>query len=127
MMKTITGKIAIITLALSALFFQSCKDKDPSMAKIFVRSVSNELMTDARVVIIADVDNNESNIEYVDTLITNSSGFVEFNLAEYYNQAGKSINVATFDIICRKSGKEGTGRIRTRVHTTAVETVHLSN
>lgn len=97
------------------------------MAKVFVRSASNELLSDARVVIVAKVEENESSIEYVDTLMTNSSGFAEFNLNDYYSQVGKSVTVATFDVICRKSGTEGIGKMRTRVHTTAVETIKLSN
>ncbi len=125
-MKTVKSKFALLTISLAVVFTQSCKDKDPSFAKVFVRSSSNELLTDARVVIIADVEENESDMEYVDTLNTNSSGFAEFNLSEYYDQVGKSITVAKFDIICRKSGLEGTGTIRTRVNTTAVETIHIS-
>lgn len=125
-MKTITSKIALITLALSVVFLHSCKDKEPSVAKIFVRSANNELLEEARVVIIADVEKNESNIEYVDTLMTNSSGYAEFNLAGYYDQVGKSAGVARFDVICRKSGSEGIGTIRTRIHTTAVETIYIS-
>ncbi len=101
----------------------SCKDKTPSVAKIFVRSASNELLSDARVVIVANLGDNDSNIEYVDTLMTNSSGFAEFNIGEYYTKAGASISVAEFTVICRKSGFEGIGNIRTRVHTTAVETI----
>lgn len=124
-MKTITSKIAFLILILSVAFVQSCKDKAPSVAKIFVRSQSNELLAEARVVLIAAIDDNESETEYVDTLMTNSSGFAEFNLQDYYSKVGKSISVATFDVICRKSGQEGIGRIRTRVHTTAVETIRI--
>ncbi len=126
-MKTFISKIALLIILVSVGLLQSCKDKAPSVAKIFVRSASHELLSDARVVIIADVEENESTIEYVDTLMTNSSGFVEFNLDDYYSQVGKSIKVATFDLICRKSGLEGVGKIRTRVNTTAVETVKLAN
>lgn len=125
-MKTFTNKIALITIILSVAFIQSCKDKAPSIAKIFVRSQSNELLSEARVVIIAAIEDNESNTEYVDTVITNTSGFAEFNLQDYYSKVGKSVSVATFDVICRKSGHEGTGTIRTRVNTTAVETIRIT-
>ena len=61
----------------------------------------------------------------MDTLYTNSYGYVEFNIADYYETAGKKIEVANFDIIARKNDKLGYGEIRTRVYTTAVETVYL--
>lgn len=124
-MKTLKSKFALLTILLSVAFVQSCKDKTPSVAKIFVRSQSNELLSDARVVIVAAVHDNESSIEYVDTVITNSSGFAEFNLQDYYSKVGKGVSVATFDVICRKYGHEGIGKIRTRVNTTAVETIRI--
>lgn len=126
MMKTLKINFTLVIILFSVTFFQSCKDKDPSIAKIFVRSNSNELITESRVVIIADIENNESNIEYVDTINTNSSGYAEFNLKDYFDKVDKKVTVATFDIVCRKSGLEGVGKIRARVNTTAVETVHLS-
>lgn len=126
MMKTLKSNFTLVILLLSMAFFQSCKDKSPSIAKIFVRSNSNELLTDARVVIIADLENNESNIEYVDTLNTNSSGYAEFNLKDYFEKVDKKVTVGTFNIICRKSGLEGFGKIRARINTTAVETVLLA-
>jgi len=105
----------------------ACKKEAPSIAKIYVRSASNELMVSSRVVIIADVTKNESSVSYVDTLYTNSSGFVEFNLDEYYSQVDKKVKTAIFDLICNSDGNEGTGMIRTRMNTTAVETVKLIN
>lgn len=125
-MKTIKTGLTLLALATTVILIGSCKDKDPSVAKIFVRSNSNELLADTRVVLIADIDKNESTIEYVDTLISNSSGFVEFNIQDYFEKAGKTVTVANFDILCRRSGAEGVGTIRTRVHTTAVETIHLN-
>ena len=125
-MKTIKTTLTLLTL-LSALFLtQSCKNKNPSVAKVFVRSASNELVANSRVVIIADVTKNESKIEYVDTLITNTSGYAEFNLEDYFNQAGKQIDVGQFFILGRKDGMEGSGTIRARVHTTAVETIYVT-
>lgn len=102
----------------------ACK-KDPSVAKVFVRSQNNQLMTGAQVVIIADRVGNESDIEYVDTLLTNSSGYVEFMMDEYFSQTGESITVGTFDVICKKLDFEGTGRIRCRKNNTAVETIYI--
>ncbi len=95
--------------------------------KIFVRSASNELLKDAKVVIIGDVNSNPPTNAYVDTLLTNSSGFAEFNLQEYFDAAGKDNSVAYFDVIAKKDGKEGNAYVRCRAHTTTVETIFLSN
>ncbi len=113
-----------LLLICTALFSLNACKKDPAVAKIFVRSENNQLMTDARVVIIADRINNESNVEYVDTLFTNSTGYVEFFLNDYFSQTG-SVTVGTFDILCEKGNNRGTGIIRCRANNTAVETVFI--
>ncbi len=123
-MRRYTNSLLIVMALLSVGFVQSCKNKNPSVLKVFVRSASNELLPDARIVIIADISSNESTIEYVDTLMTNASGFAEFNIADYFDQTG-GVDVGNFDLICRKDGKEGKGYARCRAHTTAVETVFL--
>jgi len=104
-----------------------CKKEASSIAKIYVRTASNELAASSMVVIIADVTRNESTVSYVDTLYTNSSGYVEFNLNEYYQKVEKKIKTAIFDVICNDGLSEGTGIIRTRANTTAVETIKLAN
>jgi hypothetical protein len=123
--KNIIGKLVIFG-ALSSLFL-ACEPKDPSIAKIYVRSASNELLPDAMVVLIADIDNNTVNLEYVDTIFTNSSGYAEFVLDEYFKSVGKDVSTANFDIVAKKSGSEGNGEIRTRIHTVSVQTVKLVN
>lgn len=127
MMKQLLKSLVVVVGLLSIGFVQSCKNKNPSVIKVFVRSASNELQTGASVVIIADVDNNESTVEYVDTLLTNESGYVEFNLKAYYDKVNKGVEVGSFDVICRKNNIEGKGYIRSRVYTTAVETIYLQN
>lgn len=111
-------------------FLKSCKNDDPSVAKIFVRSASNELVVGAKVVIIGDVNSNPATIPYVDTVITNNSGFAVFYLDDHFDegvsQNGKDYTVAYFDIIAKKGSLTATGNIRTRVHTTAVETVYFN-
>lgn len=103
---------------------QSCK-KDPSVLKVYVKSAVSDIMAGARVVIIADIAENESDIEYVDTLYTNESGSIAFDVSEYFKEAGKSVETANFDIISRKDGKQGASYARVRVKNTAVETVYL--
>lgn len=126
MMKITLKKSVLFSLLALTTILASCKDDRPSVAKIYVRSESNELLSDAMVVLIAKTIDNEAKIEYVDTLMTNASGFAQFNLEEYYKQAGKNIAVANFDLVCKKSDKQGFGKIRTRIHTIAVETVKLN-
>lgn len=117
--------IAMIGLLLSGAL-QSCKNKEPSILRVFVRSHATDLQADAKVVIIADIPSNTSDKEFVDTVLTNESGIAHFNLDPYFSEVGEGNEVAFFRIIARKNGTEGTSKVRTRVHTTAVETVYLS-
>ncbi len=116
----------LLLLCATLIGFTSCK-KDPAIAKIFVRSQNNELITDAKVIIIADKELNGINLEYVDTVMTNSSGYAEIFLNDYFVKAGKEVTVGDFDIICKKLDMTGTGRVRCRANNTAVETVHIFN
>lgn len=127
-MRKTTWFIGILALAfLSIGFLNSCKNKNPSVVKIFVRSSSNELVEGAKVIIIGDQSSNPPTLEYVDTMITNNSGFAYFNVQPYYDAAGEDNSVAYFDIIVKTATKTAYGTIRSRVHTTAVETVFLPN
>jgi hypothetical protein len=128
-MEKIIGKIGILAMVVLSLGgLHSCKNKNPSVVKIFVRSASNELVAGAKVVIIGDVSSNPATLEYVDTVITNGSGFAYFNVQAYYDMAGEDDNpVAYFDIIAKTDTKQQNGSIRSRVHTTAVETLFLPN
>lgn len=126
-MKRITRKLAILSLVvLSIGFLHSCKNDNPSVIKVFVRSASNELVPGAKVVIIGDVNSNPETFAYVDTIVTNGSGFAYFNVQPYYDEAGEKENpVAYFDIVAKTDNKTAMGYIRSRVHTTAVETIFL--
>lgn len=128
-MKKAVRKMSILAMmVLSFGFLHSCKNKNPSVVKVFVRSASNELVSGAKVVIIGDLSSNPATQEYVDTIITNESGFAYFNVQPYYDAAGEEDNpVAYFDIIAKTATKQANGSIRSRVHTTAVETVFLPN
>jgi len=115
-------------IALSIGFLQSCKNKDPSFAKVYVRSQSDQLVSGAKVIIIGDVDNETTTVEYVDTLFTNSSGFALFEMDEYFNKAGKDKSIGVFDIIVRNGDDFGdTTGFRSRVHNTSVTTVYFEN
>ena len=118
----ITTFLFLVALSLGAL--QSCK-RDPSVLKIFVRSSSNQLETGAKVIIVGDVNSTPPTNAYVDTVLTNSTGFALFDMTEYFGEKGKKGATGYFDIIVKKEGKLGTGRVRCRAHITNVETVVL--
>ncbi|MBP6089652.1 MAG: hypothetical protein KA521_00235 [Crocinitomicaceae bacterium] len=116
------------SLLITLLFVtSSCENTDPSVMKIFVRSQSNELLKDAEVIIIGDVNSNPATLPYVDTLFTNSSGYAQFNLDSYYSKAGEGNEVAYFDVIAKKNTKQATAYVRCRMHITAVETIFILN
>lgn len=117
----------LLFVCLSVGFIQSCKNKEPSGVKIFIRSASNELVEGAKVIIIGDLNSDPASLAYVDTVITNESGFATFNLKAYYDVAGDDNVVAYFDIIAKTDTTVANGYIRSRSHTTAVETIYLPN
>jgi hypothetical protein len=118
----------LVFVCLSVGFIQSCKNKEPSAIKIFVRSASNELVEGAQVVIIGDVNSNPPTNVYVDSVLTNSSGFAVFEMKAYYDAAGENNTVGYFDIVAKHGTKvNNSEQIRSRAHTTAVETVYLPN
>lgn len=124
-MKTIKFGLYFFAL-MSVISLTSCK-KDPSVIKVFVRTDSNALVEGARVVIISDVQVNEFKTEDVDTALTNVDGYAEFIKDDYFKSAGKKNSVAYFDIVVKTGEKVAQGRLRSRAHTTAVETVYLPN
>ncbi len=115
------GLIAFCGLALT-----SCK-KDPSVLKVFVRSASNELTPGAMVVVIGDKSANPPADDFTDTLFTNSSGFAEFNMDQYFDNHNEKNASAYFNILIKKDLRQGTGNVKCRIHNTAVETLFLSN
>ena len=128
MKKTVKLTFFAIAVVLTVLTIASCKNKDASALKIYVRTSSNELVPDAQVVIIGDVNSNPPTKSYVDTAFTNSSGFATFDMQPYFDMAGEKENpVGYFDIIFKNANKEGTGRVRCRAHITSVETLYFPN
>tara|TARA_R110002072_G_C7977210_1_gene535686 strand:+ start:20962 stop:21342 length:381 start_codon:yes stop_codon:yes gene_type:complete len=114
-----------LLIVMSIGFMQSCKNKEPSAVKVFVKSYANQALPGVKVVIIGDVTSNPETIAYVDTVITNESGFALFDVAPHFDKGDKDYEVAYFDIIAASSLQNGTGYIRSRIHTTAVETVYI--
>jgi hypothetical protein len=125
-MKNLGYRLLFIpALLLTVAIFSGCKNDDPSILKIFVRSANNELQNGAKVVIIGDLQSNPPTNSYVDTLVTNQSGFCTFNMQEYFDNADETTGY--FDIIIKKDNKSADGYVRCREHITTVETVFLPN
>ena len=120
-------KLLSISLTLTLLLLFGCTPKDPAILKVFVRSATNQLVYGAKVIIIADQQSNPSSVEYVDTTYTNSSGFTEFGMNDYFENSGVSETTGYFDILVKSNNKEASGYTRCRVHTTSVETIYLPN
>ncbi|TSJ46589.1 hypothetical protein [Fluviicola chungangensis] len=106
------------------LVLSSCK-KDPSILKVFVRSTNNELVSNAKVVIIGDVNSDPATPEYVDTVQTNTSGFAYFDMEEFFSKLGKKETTGYFDVLAKKDTDQGSGYIRCRAHITNVLTVYF--
>ncbi len=125
-MKRFLYNILLVVLIVSPVLLGACKKKDPSVLKVYVRSASNALQSGAKVVVIGDLQSNPETKEHVDTLITNESGFVAFDMDKYFNKyAGETTGY--FDLIVKKDGKEADGYVRCRQHITTVETIFLPN
>ena len=120
-------KLLSISLTLALLLLVGCTPKDPAILKVFVRSATNQLVYGAKVIIIADQQSNPSSVEYVDTTYTNSSGFTEFGMNDYFENSDVSETTGYFDILVKSNNKEASGYTRCRVHTTSVETIYLPN
>ena len=61
--------------------------------------------------------------DYVDTILTNSSGFASFAMEAFFDQLAKGETVGYFDVLVKKDPLQGTGYIRARAHITNVLTV----
>ena len=117
--------LSYITMIAMMLVFSGCKNKNPSVLKVFVRSSNNELMSNAKVIIIADQDSDPPTPAYVDTVMANTSGFAYFEMDEFFDALGKKETTGYFDIIAKKDLTQGTGYVHCRAHITSVETVYL--
>lgn len=119
-------KLGLFVGLTAAMALSACKNDDPSVLKVFVRSSNNQLLTNAKVIIIGDTESNPPTPEYVDTVLTNTSGFAMFDMKEFFDGLGKDETTGYFDILVKKDASEGTGYVRCRAHITSVETVFLA-
>ena len=124
-MKKFAKILLVVPVAFMLVIISSCKNDDPSTLKIFVRSANNELQSGAKVVVIGDVNSNPPTNAYVDTLVTNESGFAAFNMQEFFDSSDETTGY--FDLIIKKDDKTAFGYVRCREHITTVETIFLPN
>lgn len=122
-MDRILRKLGFVSLVAMLLALNSCKNKDPSVMKVFVRSTNNELVANAKVIIIADVNSDPPTPAYVDTVLTNSSGFAYFAMDDFFDGLGKGVTTGYFDVLVKKDPLQGSGYIRARAHITNVLTI----
>jgi len=123
-MNKMVRNIGYLSLISILIVLSSCK-KDPSVLKVFVRTYNNELASNAKVIIIADVYSDPPTPAYVDTVQTNTSGFAYFDMEDFFNQLGKKETTGYFDVLAKRDSKQASGYIRCRAHITNVITINL--
>ena len=116
------GILSLVVLSLLIIIF-SCKSKDPSILKVFVRDENNELLTKAKVVIIGDTKSDPPTIDYVDTNFTDDQGVALFDMEEFFTTSGESVKSGYFNILVKFGEKIAEGRVRVKQHIVSVETV----
>ncbi len=109
------------------LFFigMGCKNEDPSVVKINVRSGSDTIITGAEVRIIGDLSKDTP--EYQDQTISNGEGVALFNIDPIFDKYGKDDQlVANFTVYARDSQPGYTiTKVRAKAHLTTTETIIL--
>ena len=120
-------KLFLIPICIGALLLSSCEPRDPAILKVFVRTSTNSLVNNARVVVIGDQQSTPTTMDFVDTVFTNSSGFATINMDQYFDKYrnGNENTTGYFDIIVDNGIDSGSGKTRCRIHTTSVETIYI--
>lgn len=108
---------------LQGLVFISCKSKDPSVLKVFVRDENDQLLPQAKVIVVGDTKSEPATIDYVDTAFTDAQGVAQFDMEEFYKASGKATTSGYFDILVKFGEKQAESRTRIKKHMVTVETV----
>jgi hypothetical protein len=114
-------KVAIFVL-LFTLVLGGCVEKEPSIAKVYVRNLSNQLLTNFEVILVAQSNSPSFN----ETRRTNASGYATFDLQPVFDQLASEKNpTADFRIMARtpSDGIVTLGTLRARRNVIAVENV----
>lgn len=125
-MKKLVSLFAVMMMGI--VLFSSCGEKDPSVAKVFVRNYNSQLISDATVVLVGDKDSEPATPSFTDTLTTNASGFAAFDLSTHFEQYTKDQEkIGYFDVLVKYENKEtwSEEQIKARAHITSVITVYL--
>ena len=119
------GFFFLVLLSFCTCLLTSCREPDPSVAKVFVRNSFKELLVGVEVLIVADADNFPA---YDEKRMTNSSGYASFNLEDYFSQFSEEApKISDFKIYLNVEGKfQEVGNLRTRANVTSVETVFFN-
>jgi hypothetical protein len=116
--------LSILLLIFFTTTFQACKKtKEPSILKVYVRSLNNELLSDARVVIVADINSNPPSAAYVDTVFTNNSGYAEIPMEDFFALSNEKVGF--FDVYVSYGSLLGIEDVRVKKNITAVKTVYV--
>jgi len=107
-------------------FLFSCQEKDPSIAKIFVRNNNNILVEDVDVMLVAEPS---ATPVFNETARTGQAGYAVFNLDPVFDQftrKEKKERMGEFKIyLPSDTGIVKMGEITSRPHITAVKTIFL--
>ncbi|NRA11115.1 MAG: hypothetical protein HRT57_04065, partial [Crocinitomicaceae bacterium] len=102
----------------------SCRTKEPTIAKIYVRNAANAPVAGATVIIFGQSTTNQpSSVVLYDTTTTNAAGEAIFNFDDVY-QLGQA-GVAVLNINVEGGGMVGQGIIKIEQEVTSEETVFI--
>lgn len=125
-MKKVLRISVMLVASVVLVTMTSCK-KEPSVLKVYVKSSANQLVPGARVVIAGDIHSTPATREFVDTAMTNSTGYATFDMDKYFGDKPEKAETGFFDIIVKSDNKTGQlNGARVRVRITNVETVKLN-
>jgi hypothetical protein len=118
-------RFLLITTVLLICGLFSCKSKEPSILKIFVRSNNFILTPDATVRIVGDL--SEGTPEYFEETRTDPSGIAYFELDAFFDTYDKDQDkVAYFTVYAKDSANTFTvGDARARANLTSTASITL--
>lgn len=124
---TLTKRILIVMSFLMVATLYSCKEKDPSIFKVYIRSSDYILTEGASVRIVGDI--SKGTPEYFDEKKSNESGAAVFNLDDLFDKYDKDDEkVAYFNIYARDTAQYFTIRKgRAKANLTSTATIVLEN
>ncbi len=120
----ISSALLIAAFFSTAVFLSSCNKKKDTIAKIYVRDSSNNLVSASEVTLKGiSTEGRQADVNLELIAETNAAGEAIFNFNEIYKkgQAG----VAVLEVTAKKNGLSSTGIIKVEEETTTEETIFL--